>query len=326
MQQITVQDGKTNESSALLQKQEDEIEESVNDLYLNKENQEPQLDIYRQKRRCCPTLQYRVAEMLFLLRSYASITITPNVCIVTTLAVLGTFLCDRYNLHADLPVSLLATSIIFPFSFGIGFTFNRRHNALIDMADLKTASMGLYLSIREWTADKQDGEKIAEQTRLVLRHLLHEISMFIMNKEHSADSVYASFDNLAGHLEALRKSDDFVRAVIARAYQYLREMLADFEKLRLVHDYRTPSTMRSYGFVFLLLFPVLFSPLFAKYAKDNGAWVGYYCSAFSSLMLVNLYNILSDAEDPFDGTGIDDLNPNILSQAYLHMTKKIKQK
>lgn len=88
----------------------------------------------------------------------------------------------------------------------------------------------------------------------------------------------------------------------------MRYMMNDFERLRIVTDFRTPSTFRSYYWFWLLSFPIFFSPFFAHLSFNYGSWAGIYAALLSSLMLVTLSSVMSDMEDPFTGEGYDDLN------------------
>ena len=39
--------------------------------------------------------------------------------------------------------------------------------------------------------------------------------------------------------EGLRKEEDWVKSLLSRCYQYERYMICDFERLRVIHDFRT---------------------------------------------------------------------------------------
>jgi hypothetical protein len=52
----------------------------------------------------------------------------------------------------------------------------------------------------------------------------------------------------------------FPPRTIVHRHRYQRFMMLDFEKPKIIHDYRTPSTLRGYAFVFLSIFPILFGP------------------------------------------------------------------
>jgi hypothetical protein len=55
-------------------------------------------------------------------------------------------------------------------------------------------------------------------------------------------------------------------------------MMNDFENLKLIHDFRTASTLRGYGFVFLTIAPILFGPYVSTHTHTLSL------SAFASRM------------------------------------------
>lgn len=122
-------------------------------------------------------------------------------------------------------------------------------------------------------------------------------------------------------LEELRISDGWISSVISRAYQYVRMMMNDFERLRVIHDFRQPSSFIGFELVYLILFPILLAPHFAQISREAGLWAGIYSSIFSSVLVAGLYQVLHDTEDPFDGFGIDDLDVHMIEEAPLHMWK-----
>jgi hypothetical protein len=120
-------------------------------------------------------------------------------------------------------------------------------------------------------------------------------------------------------LEELRIADGWISSVISRAYQYVRMMMNDFERLRVVHDFRQPSSFIGYELVYLILFPLLLAPHFAQISRDSGLWAGIYSSVFSSVLVIGLFQVIHDTDDPFDGFGIDDLDIHMIEEAPLHM-------
>ncbi len=113
-------------------------------------------------------------------------------------------------------------------------------------------------------------------------------------------------------------------SMYSRLVQYLRQAMEAWEKIRVMHDYRTPSALRSFALIWLLLSSMLLSPLFAKYSKDYGYMSGIYAAIVVSLLLSGLHQILQNEEDPFDGAGIDDLSLDPLSLMTQYMYDKPK--
>ena len=63
-------------------------------------------------------------------------------------------------------------------------------------------------------------------------------------------------------------------SLYSRLQQYFRQALDMFERIRVIHDYRTPASLRSYALVYLTLYPLIFAPQFALYASRDGLWAG----------------------------------------------------
>eukprot|EP01097_Dermamoeba_algensis_P008451 TRINITY_DN5645_c0_g1_i1.p1 TRINITY_DN5645_c0_g1~~TRINITY_DN5645_c0_g1_i1.p1 ORF type:complete len:194 (-),score=26.54 TRINITY_DN5645_c0_g1_i1:231-791(-) len=164
-----------------------------------------------------------------------------------------------------------------------------------------------------------------ERYKVICCKLLSDISFFAMHKGSTVNEVYESLDDLTLLLDEMRREQDWVRSVITRAYQFRRYVAFDFEKIRITHDYRTPSTLRSYAMVFTSLCPVLFAPYFAKLSRDFGLWAGIYCSTLAVSMLVTLYRVYYEQEDPCDSSGRDDLNIDIINQVVEYMYTKRKR-
>eukprot|EP01128_Nolandella_sp_AFSM9_P002403 TRINITY_DN12770_c0_g1_i1.p1 TRINITY_DN12770_c0_g1~~TRINITY_DN12770_c0_g1_i1.p1 ORF type:complete len:473 (-),score=55.22 TRINITY_DN12770_c0_g1_i1:4-1422(-) len=302
-------------------------------------------------RRCCGKTKcctynvgrncFRCATIGHFFVSFWSVFFRMTTLLVVSLAVAGTWLCHYFDLRYNMPISLISTGIVFPISFTLQNTVQRRERVLLDVASLKSSIIGLYIMSREWPSDDRRAE-----LRDVMRHhldcLLVAVSDYLTHKTSDVYQIYIHFDNIFYTCEELRKSDDWIRSVISRGYQYVRYAMNDFERLRTVADFRTPSTFRSYGFIWLITFPALFSPYFAFLGQDPVDKAVYhlvpslYSAILSALVFSILQNVIDDTEDPFDGVGLDDLNmemvkePSFLmfqrTRADLDRIKKIKRK
>ena len=56
---------------------------------------------------------------------------------LSALAVVSTYLCLRYGLAADFPLTLITTAVIFPIVFSIGGAYKRRESALREYGSIK---------------------------------------------------------------------------------------------------------------------------------------------------------------------------------------------
>ena len=65
-------------------------------------------------------------------------------------AVLSTYLCRRYDITANFPLTLVATAIIFPIVFSIGGAYKRREVALREYGGMKAHGRAIYFATRDW--------------------------------------------------------------------------------------------------------------------------------------------------------------------------------
>ena len=136
--------------------------------------------------------------------------------------------------------------------------------------------------------------------------------------------VYRMINALSLANEGLRKSSltcehnasvsqGIKQGEISRVNQYLAEVMGRFQELKNIADYRTPLGLRTFCELFIVILPVIFGPHYAHYAKTSQV-MGYVLAVLYSVVLVGLFNVQTDLEDPFDGgeeENTDDINLNV---------------
>ena len=73
--------------------------------------------------------------------------IDAQTIIVTLLAIVSTYICNRFEFYAPLPSSLLGIAIIFPIVFSINTAYKRREEALKYFASLKAHAVGYGVAV-----------------------------------------------------------------------------------------------------------------------------------------------------------------------------------
>lgn len=232
---------------------------------------------------------------------------------VMLLSVAATWLCLRLGLVAELPTFLIGTAIVFPIGFSLSAAYRRREEALSYFANLKGDAVSLFYAHRDWVPgdDLSHALRMRELVEQLLRALAGHFSV-AGHREWDERRLYRLFSQISLSIESMR--DAGVPAnEIARANQYLRTMINQFERMRNIYIYRTPLSLRAYSLVFLYSFPILFAPYFAFLSVDSGiVATGYFMAVLYSLVLVTLENVQAALENPFDEIGIDDLDLNVV--------------
>jgi len=228
--------------------------------------------------------------------------------IVISLSLVATYLCITFDIVVELPTGLIGIAIVFPIVFSINAAYRRREEALRAFASLKAHAVALFYAHRDWVPDNSSEHQ--ERFKGLVRSLLENIrKSFIAESEKEADfqDIYAVFSQMSGSMEKLR-AGQVSGSEISRVNQYLRSMIIEYEKMRNIFVYRTPTALRAYSQVFLNAFPVLFAPYFADLSDRHFFSLGFLVAVFYSLILVSLDNIQEELENPFDEIGVDDVN------------------
>ncbi len=238
-----------------------------------------------------------------------SLIINYKTFIITALAVLSTYLCDYYGLTAKFPDMLVGVAIVFPVVFSIGSAYTRRETALQRLADFKGHAVALYYAARDWPSDKN--HDLAAQTKVIIHDMMLLMKdMFKTSRGpswvNSEVKMYQLFSKLSLLTMEFRKYG-VQSGEISRVSQYVSKIVIAYDNMKVIHNYRTPITLRMYSKVFIYVFPIIYGPYFASMVKEFSLALEYVMPVLYSFILVSLDNIQDHLENPFDDVGEDDI-------------------
>ncbi len=232
--------------------------------------------------------------------------------LVTLAAVLSTYLCKRYGLAANLPLTLVATAVIFPIVFSISGAYKRRENALHQYGALKAHAKAIFFAVRDWLEDPSD--ELVERAKILLgdlfkacRHLFEGPSEEL---EKNEEAVYTQFSRLSRFIRDDLRRNGLSSGEVSRCNQFLSKMMIAFETTKHVYQYRTPKTLRAFSDFFIVVLPIAYGPYFAYMASKSSSVLTYIMPVLLSVILVSLDNIQDHLENPFDQIGEDDVTIN----------------
>ena len=228
---------------------------------------------------------------------------------LSALAVISTYLCLRFNLAADFPLTLITTAVIFPIVFSIGGAYKRRESALREYGSIKAHGRAIYFAARDWP--QQSDAETRERTSTLLADLMkacrklftEPIDAMSANEEH----VYRIFPQLSNHIISLRNDKGLASGEASRCNQYMSKMILAFENVKHIYQYRTPRALRLYSDIFIVVLPILYGPYFAAISQDFSRGLEYLLPVLFSVVLVTLDQIQEHLENPFDQIGEDDI-------------------
>lgn len=213
---------------------------------------------------------------------------------------------------AKFPDMLVGVAIVFPVVFSIGAAFNRRETALQRLSDFKGHGVAIFYATRDWTATKDNN--LPERARVLFGQMIALMKKMFQTREEShwrdnEKKMYDLFSQMSLLTMELRNYG-VQSGEISRVSQYVSKMIIAFDNMKIIHDYRTPVTLRSYSKFFIYIFPIVYGPYFASTFHDYSAHLEYVMPVLYSFILVSLDNIQDHLENPFDDVGEDDIHIN----------------
>ena len=237
--------------------------------------------------------------------------------------------------YGQMDWTLLGFAVVTPMSTSIGLAFNRREEALRNLAGFRAAAWQLYLAHSCW--DWRDVKETKGRSKMKLDSLKH--SDVVLKELISIGDELCRFLNLPnasrgrhrvtkwGRVEAARttkvgyrifhslytvriskltKLTEDLKEIglpaneASRIRDWERRMGTHIETIRMIKMYRTPQALRSFARLFTFFLPPLYAPTYAQLAKDvNSLGMGIVYGILTSLVLSSLYNSIYEMEDPF---------------------------
>ncbi len=242
-----------------------------------------------------------------MFRSF-SLIINYKTYLITLLSVLSTYLCIQADLTAKFPDMLVGVAIVFPVVFSIGSAYTRRETALQRFSDFKGHAIVIYYATRDWTTNKEND--LPARVSKLIHDMMHQMKEMLKGSTEKwgeqEKKMYDKFSTLSGYTMEMRNLG-VQSGEISRVSQYVSKMIIAFDNMKIVHQYRTPVTLRMYSKVFIYVFPIIYGPYFASSFKDYSASLEYVMPVLYSFILVSLDNIQDHLENPFDEVGEDDI-------------------
>ena len=238
--------------------------------------------------------------------------INAKALVIALLAVLSTFLCLRYGITGEFPLTLIATAVVFPIVFSINSAYKRRESVLDDYGQLKAHGRAIYFATRDWLPDADEAQLTRCQSALeelfaAIRELFATDGPDTPPISERENRVYRAFSQLSRFIREDLREAGLAGGEVSRCNQYLSKMIVAFEQTKHVYQYRTPRTLRAFSDVFITVLPPLYGPYFAAISTDFSPALTYLMPVLFALVLAALDSIQEHLENPFDQVGQDDV-------------------
>jgi len=239
--------------------------------------------------------------------------VTLQTLIISILAILSTYLCIKYKFEADFPLTLIATSIVFPIVFSIGGAYKRREADLKEYAAIKGYLRAIYFVSRDWIPNVRPNN-VVKMEHLIKQFFINFKTLFLNSKsdlETNEKAIYDNFSDFSLYIKHELREEGLSSGECSRTNQYLQKMIISFESIKHIYQYRTPRSLRSFSNLFIKILPIIYGPYFAYKAESMSHGLEYVIPVLLTMILVSLDNIQEHLENPFDQVGEDDITFNV---------------
>lgn len=213
------------------------------------------------------------------------------------------FFAMRLDVKFDFDLTILSIAIVFPLVFTIRAAFRRREKALEHLSRFKGCMMIVHYCF-------QRNKKLTDEKKAFIREKLLQISDSLVThlSTHNHDGVdlknnlHDVFQFIQDHKEEISTSEAM------KIFRFLKDVHTAIGNAISIDTHRTPISLRAYCLVFIYFFPFIYTPaLLDRLENSSPDWVVYGLSMVTGFILISLYNVQDQMEDPYDQKGLDDI-------------------
>jgi len=221
---------------------------------------------------------------------------------VSVVCVAVTYACLRFNLAYDLNITLFSIAVIFPLVFTIREAFKRRDNALKFLSQFKSGLCSVHYCLEQ--CKKLDAAQRQEVTGLLNRTCV-EFFAALSKDDGDIRAAEETVDEVILFIK--RNSKAISNGNALKIIRFVQDVNEGMENTISLKTHGTPISMRAYCLVFVFMFPVVFGPTIAYHLPDAPLAFTYGLAILHGFVLISLYNVQVQMENPFDQIGLDDI-------------------
>ena len=213
----------------------------------------------------------------------------------------------------------------------MSISFRRREFALVRVANLRSASTGLFQAHLMWDWSSGKGREKAELDMLehcdklcsemfsmqdeLIRFLTlptstltrHQMTISGMKEAQQTMGVASElYDSVSRRLVRYGRLNEEIKTAglsgseMSRVEQFHNAIQREVEGLRILKMYRTPQALRAFSRIFTLILPAFYGPSFANVAISlHNLGMGIAMACITTLALTSIYESVQVMEDPF---------------------------
>lgn len=219
------------------------------------------------------------------------------ICLATSFSVI------RYEIKYNFDLTIISIAIIFPLVFTIRAAFRRREKALDYLSKFKAS---LLIVSRCFERCKKLPEDKQAQIQAVLKETSASLIKYFSAGENDQAALRSNLRKISEFLMTHREEIGSGEAF--KILRFMKDVHGSVEGTIAIHTHHTPVSLRAYCQIFIYVFPFIYSPALLHRLEDGTPdWVVYGLSCVTGFILISLFNVQDQMENPFDEKGLDDI-------------------
>ncbi|MBB6325003.1 hypothetical protein FHS59_000618 [Algoriphagus iocasae] len=210
------------------------------------------------------------------------------------------------NFQYNFDLTMISIAIIFPLVFTIRGAFKRREKAIEHLSKFKSGLITVDICLQSQT-------KIGEEDKKALKQIIENISRYLLEylgpEPTPIETVRAEAKKISDYIKERSVSMKFNASL--KIQGFMRDVLQSIENTAAIKEHRTPTSIRAYCLIFIYLYPIIYIPSIYFRLLEGGSksdsWILYSLGLISSFILISLFNVQEQLENPFDQKGVDDV-------------------
>lgn len=237
--------------------------------------------------------------------TYLSI-VNLRTLLMSGISLICALLVYQFHFTYDLDLSLISIAIVFPLVFTIRSAFRRRDKALEFLSRFRSGLVSAeyaFMTVKKLSIE----EKAEVHQRIVTTS--EKLLEFLEKPSGNLDEVRKAASKINQFV--VDKSEQIKSTNRLKINNLLLDVHLGLETVAAIKVYHTPTSIRAYCLIFIYMFPVICTP--AIYYKlqqgdhEGNLYLLIFLSVVSSFILISLFNVQEQLENPFDGKGLDDI-------------------
>jgi len=221
---------------------------------------------------------------------------------LSVVCVAVTYICFVYDIAYDLNITLFSIAVIFPLVFTIREAFKRRDNALKFLSQFKSSLCSVHYCFEQCRKlDRSERDEVAQ--------LLDTASSQFFDALGTEEAdIRPAEDTVNEIIHFIQRNNDAISNSLAlKIIRFVQDVNDGMENTISLKMHGTPISMRAYCLVFVFMFPFVFAPTIVYHLPHAPAVLTYGLSVLHGFILISLYNVQVQMENPFDQIGLDDI-------------------